>query len=66
MCSFNRINGTFTCSSPKLLGDAGFLRSNGFKGYVITDWGADHGFAAENANAGLEMEQPGEYDPQRK
>ncbi|KAF4563673.1 glycosyl hydrolase 3 family protein [Pleurotus pulmonarius] len=64
MCSFNRINGTFTCSSPKLLSDTGFLRSNGFKGYVITDWGADHGFAAENANAGLEMEQPGEYDPQ--
>lgn len=63
MCSFNRINGTFTCSHPKLLADDGFLRSNGFKGFVVSDYGATHGTAAEIANAGMEMEQPGEFDP---
>ncbi|KAL4261768.1 glycosyl hydrolase 3 family protein [Pleurotus pulmonarius] len=63
MCSFNRINGTFTCSHPKLLANDGFLRSNGFKGFVVSDYGATHGTAAEIANAGMEMEQPGEFDP---
>lgn len=31
------------------------------QGYVVSDWGATHDSAEENANAGLEMEQPGDY-----
>lgn len=33
----------------------------GFAGYVVSDWGATHDSAADNANAGLDMEQPGDY-----
>jgi len=32
-----------------------------FLGYVMSDWGATHDSAADNANAGLDMEQPGDY-----
>lgn len=32
-----------------------------FSGYVVSDWGATHDSAADNANAGLDMEQPGDY-----
>lgn len=32
-----------------------------FPGYVVSDWGATHDSAQENANAGLDMEQPGDY-----
>lgn len=32
-----------------------------FPGYVVSDWGATHDSAADNANAGLDMEQPGDY-----
>ncbi|KAJ8462076.1 hypothetical protein ONZ45_g18063 [Pleurotus djamor] len=61
MCAYNRVNGTSSCSNPSLLGPNGFLRENGFKGYVISDWGATHNTASTNANAGLEMEQPGDW-----
>ena len=27
----------------------------------MSDWGATHDSAADNANAGLDMEQPGDY-----
>lgn len=27
----------------------------------VSDWGATHDSAADNANAGLDMEQPGDY-----
>jgi beta-glucosidase len=29
-------------------------------GFVVSDWGATHDSAADNANAGLDMEQPGD------
>jgi len=32
-----------------------------FSGYVVSDWGATHDSAADNANAGLDMEQPGDF-----
>ena len=31
------------------------------KGFVVSDWGATHDSASDNANAGLDMEQPGDY-----
>ena len=30
-------------------------------GYVVSDWGATHDSASDNANAGLDMEQPGDW-----
>jgi hypothetical protein len=30
-------------------------------GFVVSDWGATHDSAADNANAGLDMEQPGDF-----
>ncbi|KAF9557186.1 glycoside hydrolase family 3 protein [Agrocybe pediades] len=61
MCAYNRYNGTSSCHNEGLIGDNGLLRKHGFKGYVVSDWGATHDSAADNANAGLDMEQPGDY-----
>ncbi|KIM23216.1 glycoside hydrolase family 3 protein [Serendipita vermifera MAFF 305830] len=62
MCAYNRINQTSACHNAALLGPSGSLRKDvGFKGFVVSDWGATHDSAADNANAGLDMEQPGDY-----
>ena len=54
MCSYNRLNMTYTCEHPHLLN--GILREElGFRGFVISDWFATHS-TAEAANAGLDME----------
>jgi len=61
MCAYNRVNGTSSCHNAGLLGPDGLLRKNGFKGFVLSDWGATHDTARDNADAGLDMEQPGDY-----
>ncbi|KAG6908409.1 hypothetical protein DXG01_004770 [Tephrocybe rancida] len=61
MCAYNRLNGTSSCHNAALLGPTGLLQRDGFKGYVVSDWGATHDSATDNANAGLDMEQPGDY-----
>ncbi|KAH0583308.1 hypothetical protein H2248_011176 [Termitomyces sp. 'cryptogamus'] len=61
MCAYNRFNDTSSCHNAALIGDNGLLRRNGFKGYVVSDWGATHDSASDNANAGLDMEQPGDF-----
>ncbi|KAJ6596344.1 glycoside hydrolase family 3 protein [Mycena vulgaris] len=61
MCSYNQLNGTSSCHNSGLLGPTGLVHSAGFQGYVVSDWGATHDSAADNANAGLDMEQPGDY-----
>jgi beta-glucosidase len=51
MCAFNRVNGTFACADPTLLG--GVLRRRwGFRGFVVSDAGAAHE-TADDLNAGL-------------
>ncbi|HZF17492.1 MAG TPA: glycoside hydrolase family 3 C-terminal domain-containing protein [Steroidobacteraceae bacterium] len=56
MCSYNRINGIFSCGNEATL--KGILRGElAFKGFVTSDWGATHG--AEFIARGLDMEQPG-------
>jgi beta-glucosidase len=55
MCSYNRINTAYACED----GDTQItdLRDQiGFKGMVISDWGAVHGTTLANVNAGLDME----------
>ncbi len=60
MCSYNRLNGTFACGNKDSL--TTILRDQiGFKGFVTSDWGAVH--AVNFINAGLDMEMPGEPDP---
>ncbi len=54
MCSYNKVNGTYACQNPTLLTD--ILRGDwGFKGFVVSDWGAVHS-TAPSANAGLDLE----------
>ncbi|TFK64270.1 glycoside hydrolase family 3 protein, partial [Pluteus cervinus] len=61
MCAYNRFNGTSSCHNAGLLGQDGILRKSGFRGYVVSDWGATHDSADDNANSGLDMEQPGDW-----
>lgn len=57
MCSYQRLNQTYTCENPALLN--GILKGElGFRGYVMSDWFATHA-AADAANAGLDLEMPG-------
>ncbi|KIY66723.1 glycoside hydrolase family 3 protein [Cylindrobasidium torrendii FP15055 ss-10] len=58
MCAYNRFNKTSSCHNGPLLD---ILREQGFRGYTVSDWGATHDSAADNANAGLDMEQPGDW-----
>jgi beta-glucosidase len=54
MCAYNKVNGVYACASAHLLND--ILKSEwGFKGWVISDWGATHS-TAQSANAGLDQE----------
>jgi len=56
MCSYNMLNGEYACENSYLLADV--LRKEwGFKGFVISDWGATHSTVKASA-AGLDMEQP--------
>lgn len=53
MCSYNRVNNSYACQNSytqnKLL-----KTELGFEGYVMSDWGAQHGGVA-SANAGMDM-----------
>ncbi|OJF13955.1 glycoside hydrolase family 3 C-terminal domain-containing protein [Couchioplanes caeruleus] len=56
MCAYNRINGTYASEDPWLL--TGVLRDEwGFRGLVVSDWGAVHRRDAGLA-AGLDLEMP--------
>ncbi|KAG8825233.1 hypothetical protein FRC19_011846 [Serendipita sp. 401] len=64
MCAYNRVNQTSACHNSAIIGSNSYLRgpnSIGFQGATISDWGATHDSAQENAIAGLDMEQPGDY-----
>ncbi|KAI2465967.1 glycoside hydrolase family 3 protein [Annulohypoxylon bovei var. microspora] len=57
MCSYNRVNGNYSCANSDLL--TTFLKDElAFPGYVTSDWYATHG-TEDFANAGLDMEMPG-------
>jgi beta-glucosidase len=54
MCSFNKLNGTYACENEPLLTD--LLRTQlGFKGFVMTDFGAAHS-TVPTITAGTDME----------
>jgi len=59
MCAYNKVNGRYACENPDLL--SGILRKDwGYKGWVMSDWGAVHSVAA--ANMGLDQESGQELD----
>ena len=57
MCAYNRVNGAYACENPHLLTDI-LKRDWGFRGFVVSDWFANHS-AVASANAGLDLEMPG-------
>lgn len=57
MCSYNKLNGTYLSDNYKMLTQ--ILREEwGFKGIVVSDWGAVNN-RAEGIKAGLDLEMPG-------
>jgi hypothetical protein len=63
MCAFNRVNNTFSCQSDGAL--TGLLkRAGGFRGWVVSDWGAQHD-AIASANSGLDQEMEYKADSNR-
>jgi beta-glucosidase len=56
MCSYNKINGPYSCGNPETLRKL-LKEEAGFKGFVTSDWGATH--ATDFINAGLDMEMSG-------
>ncbi len=60
MSAYNKVNGLWCSENPHLLND--ILKGDwGFKGFVVSDWGAVH-HTVPTANAGLDVEMPtGDY-----
>jgi len=58
MCSYNLVNGVYACENNYLLNEV-LKKQWGFRGFVLSDWGGTH-TSAKAANAGLDMEQPGD------
>lgn len=57
MASYNRVDGTYVSENKRLLTD--ILRSEwGFKGIVVSDWGAVND-RVEGVKAGLDLQMPG-------
>ena len=60
MCSYNRVNGAYACENDWLLNQV--LKTDwGFKGYVMSDWGATHS-TTQAANAGLDQQSGWAFD----
>ena len=57
MASYNKLNGTYAGENPWLLTDL-LKREWGYKGFVVSDWGATHS-TAPAVKAGLDLEMPG-------
>ena len=60
MCAYNRVNGLYSCESPYLLTEV-LKQDWGFKGWVMSDWGATHS-TIPAANAGLDQQSGFPFD----
>jgi beta-glucosidase len=60
MCSYNRINGVYACEHNYLLNQV-LKQDWGFKGWVMSDWGATHS-TVPAANAGLDQQSGLPFD----
>src|SRR5215469_1850586 len=61
MCAYNHFNGPFSCGSDFLLNKV-LKQDWGYRGFVMSDWGANHSTA--DALAGLDRESGEEFDAQ--
>ena len=59
MCSYNRVNGAYACENDFLLNTV-LKRDWGYRGWVMSDWGAVHGL--ESAAHGLDQESGEQLD----
>lgn len=60
MCAYNRVNGAYACENNYLLNEV--LKGDfGFKGYVMSDWGATHS-TIPAANFGLDQQSGWPFD----
>eukprot|EP01130_Rhizamoeba_saxonica_P003642 TRINITY_DN1517_c0_g1_i1.p1 TRINITY_DN1517_c0_g1~~TRINITY_DN1517_c0_g1_i1.p1 ORF type:complete len:566 (-),score=128.00 TRINITY_DN1517_c0_g1_i1:45-1742(-) len=57
MCAYNKVNDTYSCNNDHTL-NVGLKQEMGFKGFVVSDWGATHSTYSSVMN-GLDMEMPG-------
>ena len=60
MCSYNRVNGVYACENEYLLNEA-LKKDWGFKGWVMSDWGATHS-TIPAANNGLDQQSGLPFD----
>lgn len=60
MCSYNRVNGVHACENAFLLTDV-LRRDWGWRGFVMSDWGATHSTVAA-ATAGLDQDSGAPFD----
>ena len=62
MCAYNKVNGDWACENPPLL-NAVLKRDWGYRGWVMSDWGAVHS-TVKAAVGGLDQESGQELDKQ--
>ena len=60
MCSYNRINDVYACQNDKWQNQV-LKRDWGYKGYVMSDWGAVHS-TVQDANGGLDQQSGFPFD----
>ena len=60
MCSYNKVWGDHSCENAYLLNDV-LRRDWGWRGYVMSDWGATHS-TGKAANAGLDQQSGYPFD----
>ncbi len=60
MCAYNRVNGFYACENDWLLNRT-LKKDWGYKGYVMSDWGATHS-TTQAANAGLDQQSGWAFD----
>lgn len=60
MCSYNKVNGDWACENDFLLNQV-LKRDWGYKGWVMSDWGAVHS-TVKAINAGLDQQSGRELD----
>ncbi|WP_260599924.1 beta-glucosidase [Sphingomonas endolithica] len=60
MCAYNKVGGDWACENEHLLTEV-LKRDWGYKGWVMSDWGAVHS-TAKAANAGLDQQSGEELD----
>ncbi len=61
MCAYNKVNGVYACQNEHLLSDV-LKKDWGYKGWVMSDWGAVHG--VEAFMAGLDQQSGEQLDKQ--